>query len=86
MIIFPLSYNYIGALGVAKRTAKVNKDILRCLQWKIKYPCHYTQKAIQDLKGTNDRLYMIGLGGVGAGVAGIIIAATALSHRRVLEV
>ena len=45
-----------------------------------------TQKTIQDLKNTNDRLYMIGLGGVGAGVAGIIIAATALSHRRVLEV
>jgi len=45
-----------------------------------------TQKTIQDLKVTNDRLYMIGLGGVGAGVAGIIIAATALSHRRVLEV
>jgi hypothetical protein len=45
-----------------------------------------TQKAIQDLKATNDRLYMIALGGVGAGVAGIFIAATALSHRRVLEV
>src|ERR671938_1574447 len=45
-----------------------------------------TQKTIQDLKGTNDRLYMIGLGGVGAGVAGIIIAATALSRRNVLEV
>jgi hypothetical protein len=45
-----------------------------------------TQKTIQDLKGTNDRLYMIGLGGVGAGVAGIIIAATALSRRKVIEV
>jgi hypothetical protein len=45
-----------------------------------------TQKTIQDLKNTNDRLYMIGLGGVGAGVAGIIIAATALSRRNVLEV
>ena len=45
-----------------------------------------TQKTIQDLKGTNDRLYMIGLGGVGAGVAGIIIAATALSRRNVVEV
>jgi hypothetical protein len=45
-----------------------------------------TQKTIQDLKGTNYRLYMIGLGGVGAGVAGIIIAATALSRRNVVEV
>ena len=44
------------------------------------------QKAIQDLKATNDRLYMIALGGVGAGVAGIIIAATALSRRKVIEV
>src|ERR671926_47112 len=34
-----------------------------------------TQKTIQDLRGTNDRLYMIGLGGAGAGAAGIIIAA-----------
>ena len=45
-----------------------------------------TQKTIQDLKNTNDRLYMIGLGGVGAGVAGIIMAAAALSRRNVLEV
>jgi hypothetical protein len=44
-----------------------------------------TQKAIQDIRGTNDRLYMIGLGGVGASVVGIIIAATALSRRKVLE-
>ena len=40
-----------------------------------------TQKSIQDLKGTNDRLYMIGMSGVGAGVAGIVIAAVALSRR-----
>jgi hypothetical protein len=45
-----------------------------------------TQKTIQDLKGINDRLYMIGLGGVGAGIAGIIIAAAALSRRNVLQV
>ena len=45
-----------------------------------------TQKTIQDLKGTNYRLYVIGLGRVGAGVAGIIIAATALSRRNVVEV
>jgi hypothetical protein len=45
-----------------------------------------TQKAIQDLKNTNDRLYMIGMGGVGAGVAGIVIAAVALSRKEVLKV
>ncbi len=45
-----------------------------------------TQKTIQDLKGTNDRLYMIGLVGVGAGVAGIVIAAVALSRKEVLKI
>lgn len=45
-----------------------------------------TQKTIQDLKGTNDRLYMIGLVGVGAGVAGIVIAALALSRKEVLKI
>jgi hypothetical protein len=45
-----------------------------------------TQKAIQDIKGTNDRLYMIGLGGVGAGVAGIIIAAVAISRKELLKI
>lgn len=41
-----------------------------------------TQKSIQNLKGAADRLYMIGMGGIGAGVAGIIIAALALSHKK----
>jgi hypothetical protein len=41
-----------------------------------------TQKSIQNLKGAADRLYMIGMGGIGAGVAGIIIAAVALSHKK----
>ena len=45
-----------------------------------------TQKSIQDLKGTNDRLYMIGMSGVGAGVAGIVIAAVALSRKEVLKI
>jgi hypothetical protein len=45
-----------------------------------------TQKTIQDLKATNDRVYMIGLGALGAGVAGIVMAAAALSRRNVLEV
>ena len=44
-----------------------------------------TQKTIQDLKGTNDRLYMIGTGAIGAGVAGIVIAAVALSRREVIK-
>jgi hypothetical protein len=41
-----------------------------------------TQKSIQNLKGAADRSYMIGMGGIGAGVAGIIIAALALSHKK----
>jgi len=44
------------------------------------------QKTIQDLKATNDRLYMIGLVGVGAGVAGIVIAAVALSRKEILKI
>src|ERR1041385_7869969 len=39
-----------------------------------------TQKTIHDLKSTNDRLYMIGTGAIGAGVAGIVKAAVALSR------
>jgi hypothetical protein len=45
-----------------------------------------TQKTIQDFKATNDRLYMIGMAGVGAGVAGIVIAAMALSRKEVHKV
>lgn len=45
-----------------------------------------TQKTIQDLKSTNDRLYMIGAGAIGAGVAGIVIAAVALSRREVIKI
>jgi hypothetical protein len=41
-----------------------------------------TQKSIQNLKGAADRSYMIGMGGIGAGVAGIIIAAVALSRKK----
>ena len=40
-----------------------------------------TQKSIQDLKSAADRSYMIAMGGVGAGVAGIVIAAVALSRK-----
>ena len=45
-----------------------------------------TQKTIQDLESTNDRLYMIGTGAIGAGVAGIVIAAVALSRREVIKI
>lgn len=45
-----------------------------------------TQKSIQDLKGAADRSYMIGMGGIGAGVAGIVIAAVALSRKEVLRI
>ena len=41
-----------------------------------------TQKSIQDLKNSNDRAYMIGMTGIGAGIAGIVIAALALSNKR----
>lgn len=41
-----------------------------------------TQKSIQDIKNSNDRAYMIGMTGIGAGVAGIVIAAVALSNKR----
>jgi len=43
-----------------------------------------TLKSIQDVKSSADRSYMIGMIGIGAGVAGIIIAAFALSRRGVM--
>ena len=43
-----------------------------------------TLKSIQDVKNSADRSYMIGMVGIGAGVAGIIIAAFALSRRGVM--
>ncbi|MFL6321066.1 MAG: hypothetical protein ACJ72Q_11380 [Nitrososphaeraceae archaeon] len=55
----------------------------------IDHPSHILMESIQTLyyDGTTvSRLYIIGLSGVGAGVAGIIIAAAALSRRNVLEV
>jgi hypothetical protein len=45
-----------------------------------------TQKSIQDLKNAADRSYMIGMAGIGAGVAGIVIAAVALSRKDILKV
>jgi hypothetical protein len=42
------------------------------------------QKSIQDIKNSADRAYMVGMTGIGAGVAGIIIAAVTLSRRAVI--
>jgi hypothetical protein len=40
-----------------------------------------TQKSIQDLKNADGRSYMLGMGGLGAGIAGIVIASAALSRK-----
>jgi hypothetical protein len=40
-----------------------------------------TQKSIQDLKNADSRSYMLGMGGLGAGIAGIVIASAALSRK-----
>ncbi len=40
------------------------------------------QKSIQDSKNSNDRSYMVGMTGIGAGIAGIVIAAISLSSRK----
>jgi hypothetical protein len=42
------------------------------------------QKSISDIKSSVDRSYMIAMVGIGAGVAGIIIAAISLSRKQVL--
>src|SRR5690349_11383130 len=42
------------------------------------------QKSISDIKSSVDRAYMIAMVGIGAGVAGIIIAAISLSRKQVL--
>jgi hypothetical protein len=39
------------------------------------------QKSFQDVKNTADRSYMIGITGMGVGVAGIVIAAVAFSRK-----
>jgi hypothetical protein len=42
------------------------------------------QKSVADIKISVDRSYMIAMVGIGAGVAGIIIAAVSLSRKQVL--
>jgi hypothetical protein len=44
-----------------------------------------TQKSIQDLKNATDRTYIIGMVGIGAGVAGIVIASISLSRKDILN-
>ncbi|MDQ6668594.1 MAG: hypothetical protein M3Y53_10275 [Thermoproteota archaeon] len=41
-----------------------------------------TMKSVQDVKSAADRSYLIGMVGIGAGVAGIVIAAFSLSRKR----
>lgn len=42
------------------------------------------QKSIADIKSSVDRSYMIAIVGIGAGVAGIIMAAVSLSRKQIL--
>jgi hypothetical protein len=65
-IVSQLANDIDSAKGGINAIAKSNAD---------------TQKSIQNLKGSADRSYMIGLGGIGAGVAGIIIAAITLTRK-----
>ncbi len=43
-----------------------------------------TIKSIQDVKNAADRSYLIGMVGIGAGIAGIVIAAFSLSRRHLM--
>lgn len=45
-----------------------------------------TLNSIQDVKNAADRSYMIAMVGIGAGIAGIVIAAYSISRRRMIEV
>jgi hypothetical protein len=45
-----------------------------------------TLKSVQDVKNAADRSYMIAMVGIGAGIAGIVIAAYSISRRRMIEV
>ncbi|MFZ0512351.1 MAG: hypothetical protein WAM14_12150 [Candidatus Nitrosopolaris sp.] len=45
-----------------------------------------TLKSVQDVKNASDRSYLIGMVGIGAGIAGIIIAALSLSRKHAIEV
>src|SRR5712691_2513110 len=60
--------NQIGSVkSVIGSVAKSNADTL---------------KSVQDVKSATDRSYLIGMVGIGAGIAGIVIASVALSRKR----
>lgn len=68
-IVSQLANQIDSVKGVTSAVAKSNADTL---------------KSVQDVKNAADRSYMIGMVGIGAGVAGIIIAAFSLSRRRIM--
>lgn len=43
-----------------------------------------TMKSVQDVKSAADRSYLVGMVGIGAGIAGIVIASLALSRKRAM--
>jgi hypothetical protein len=45
-----------------------------------------TVKSVQEVKNAADRSYLIGMVGIGAGIAGIVIAAMSLSRKRAIDV
>ena len=45
-----------------------------------------TVKSFQEVKNAADRSYLIGMVGIGAGIAGIVIAAVSLSRKRAIDV
>jgi hypothetical protein len=68
-IVSQLANQINSVKGITGGIAKSNADTL---------------KSVHDVKNAADRSYMIGMVGIGAGVAGIIIAAFSLSRRRVM--
>jgi len=68
-IVSQLANQIDSVKGITGAVAKSNEETL---------------KSIQDVKNSADTSYMIGMVGIGAGVAGIIIAAIALSRRGVM--
>ena len=68
-IVSQLANQIDGVKAITGAVAKSNADTL---------------KSVQDVKNSADRSYIIGMVGIGAGVAGIIIAAFSLSRRGVM--
>ena len=70
-IVSQLANQIDSAKSVIGTVAKSNADTL---------------KSVQDVKDAADRSYMVAMVGIGAGIAGIVIAAYALFRRRMIEV